>query len=483
MSSATHSDSIPDQVTDSVDLRSLTVDQLILGRAIQHPIYDQHGVLLLAEGSIVNENFKLRLRERKIRSVKVHESDAEMLTFRIDDSHKSVPETTDHYKSSISKQLRHAVTTNLPFVNNDGPALKESAVFHGCNAYNRMERDKLLREQQQHSQTLLQQMQKVAAGEEVSGKELGEIVSNSIKHMSGDSSCFSSLGYLMSRDRSLVHHCQRMSNLSMSMAMEMGLNSENVTRVGMTGLLHDWGMLRIPHVIRDPQQPPNLSEQLEIEKHCGYSVDMLDKIPHLPTLVTLLTYQVHERIDGTGYPRRKAEHAIHLLARILHIAHEFCFMTTATRYRVAYSPFAAMSMLLRDDRGQCRDPLIMRCLLRVYSLFPIGTYVNLSDGSMGRVIRPYGDQYSQPVVELTESARGERVAPGTQTIELANTELTISQVLPTPGRQELTRPYRRTDESHWQTENAQQPWTEAPQFMHAKKQHRTVRAASKVIRY
>jgi hypothetical protein len=216
----------------------------------------------------------------------------------------------------------------------------------------------------------------------------------------------------------------------------------------MTGLIHDWGMLMIPHDIRDPAQAPTRIEEMEIEKHCSFSQDIIEKIPQLPTLVSLLSYQVHERIDGTGYPRRKSVKGIHLFARILHIAHEYCFLTTPTKYRQAFSPHIVMTYLLRDERKVCRDPLVMRGLLRHHSLFPVGSYVLLSNHKEAKVIRTNGDQYFRPIVEITKDATGEIMTGKQDVVDLLNCELSIIQALPTPGRLELMDIPGRLDQAH-----------------------------------
>ncbi len=48
---------------------------------------------------------------------------------------------------------------------------------------------------------------------------------------------------------------------------------------------------------------------------------------------------------------------------------------------------------------------LSRALLHTTSLFPIGSFVELSDGRIGRVFRSNGATYDRPVVEAWQPAR------------------------------------------------------------------------------
>ena len=56
------------------------VDQLITGRQLNFPIYDLHGVLLLAEGSTITSEFKRRLKNWNIHAIQGHPVDVGHVT-------------------------------------------------------------------------------------------------------------------------------------------------------------------------------------------------------------------------------------------------------------------------------------------------------------------------------------------------------------------------------------------------------------------
>ena len=67
------------------------------------------------------------------------------------------------------------------------------------------------------------------------------------------------------------------------------------------------------------------------------------------------------------------------------------------------------------------------------SLFPVGSYVALSDGSAARVIRRNKDLYATPIVQRLQGSDGTPSDRNTDLIDLADSELTVVQAIPAPG--------------------------------------------------
>ena len=74
----------------------------------------------------------------------------------------------------------------------------------------------------------------------------------------------------------------------------------------------------------------------------------------------------------------------------------------------------------------------MRALLHTLALFPIGSYVTLSDGSVAKVLRTNGKEYTKPIVQRLQNGSGCFVEPDDddQLVDLTKSELTVVQALP-----------------------------------------------------
>lgn len=374
--------------------------------SIKFPIYDHTGILLLAQGLTITPNFRRILLDRKISQVQVHNDDVRFLSATRPTSRPENSITKENCDPEVTKRLRQSVGNGLQFVTNNGSAAHEAVADHGDNNYCSQKLTELNKKSQAQCNQLLQLMNTVRDSNHLDGKIFHETTIDILKDMCEDFDCVNALSSNLTFDDSLAQHCHRMSVLGMSIAVEMGLNAENVCRVGVTGMLHDLGMLKVPEQIRNPSRPLNDAEQLELQKHVMYSVDLLEKTSGLPTLVPLVSYQIHEQINGNGYPRGRVGNNIHLFARILHVAHSYVELTTETVFRKALAPYDATIQLFRDVNNGILDPIVLRAFLRAQSLFPVGSMVMLSSGSTAKVIRANGDQFVDPVVQVVQNQYG-----------------------------------------------------------------------------
>jgi hypothetical protein len=92
--------------------------------------------------------------------------------------------------------------------------------------------------------------------------------------------------------------------LSLLVGRELDLVPEELTVLGMAGLLHDLGEQRLPSQIRFKTEPLTRADKSLFELHPLYSQEMLQALSGMPQGVAEIAAQHHECLDGTGYPKR-----------------------------------------------------------------------------------------------------------------------------------------------------------------------------------
>jgi HD-GYP domain-containing protein (c-di-GMP phosphodiesterase class II) len=421
---------------DHADLVELSIDELIIGRPLAFPLFDDSGVLLLAEGNTITPEFKRLLKQRGQGSVQVHHEDAAKNAFS--QISQTPVEATMSLDTELASQLDKVIDSGLLFVKNSGPAMRQSMVLHGCRAYN-LDRHQDLQDQRVATCESLDNMMKEAVrGQAVSSTVVTNLAAQYLADMAEDSDCVLSVAMQATQDPALSDHCLKMATLGMAIGVEMGLDEDNCKRICVAGLMHDWGMARVPAEIRNATRILSASEFFQIKKHPIFTAEMLERMPGVPSMVPIVVYQVHERPNGLGYPRGRAGDRIHIFARILAVADIYSALTEPRAYRRPLAPYAAMECLVRMAKSRDVDPEVVRALLKVMSLFPIGSYVTLSDGSVARVIRRNPENYSSPIVQLVQDSGGNAVPADAESAisDLAASSISIIQALPTPGRQE-----------------------------------------------
>lgn len=111
--------------------------------------------------------------------------------------------------------------------------------------------------------------------------------------------------------------------------------------------------LCVPYGTLDP------SERLEIQRHVEHTWHFLKKIPWTRELAAIpdLAYAHHEKLDGTGYPRRLRGDAIPWGARLMTIADIYDALTASDRpYKGAMTPEQAV-VVLKDEAAHGRIEL------------------------------------------------------------------------------------------------------------------------------
>jgi len=445
----THADAMDTAVQSTAELNSVSahVSDLLLGRELEFPIYDRLGVLLLASGAMITTEFQRRLIERGVGQVKLHPQDARNMPVAAaspgdPDPTDSVATALPDHAGRVERQLDQPLEERLPLVGNNGPAARTLRIARNAEPHDVGLCRQVAQKYRVSVETLSHLMYDALSGSPTDGRSLSRMVTGFLSHFVSDLDATISQPVTMGMDQGLATHCVRMATLGMAIGIEMGLNSENVCRIGVAGLIHDWGMLKVPRHIRESTDILSPADMIEIQKHPVYTVDFIERSSGLPTLVALTAYQVHERFDGGGYPRGRSGDKIHLFARILHAADKYVRLTSPQTFRRSLSPYAAMEVLLRQADGRSCDPQVLRGLLRVQSLFPLGSYVQLSDGRTARVLRSNGDDYTRPVVHIVSHPdEPPHSASDGMIVDLKQCGLSIRSALITKGQQPIdTKP-------------------------------------------
>jgi len=228
-------------------------------------------------------------------------------------------------------------------------------------------------------------------------------------------------------DEYIFDHAVNVALLSMTIGAQLGLNQDQLTEVGLGGMLHDLGMLRVPGCIRLAPRKLDPLELAEIRRHPFHTLELLENVRGLPPMVRLITYQVHERCDGSGYPQGRTAAMIHPFAAIVGVADTYAAITRPRPHRPALSGYEAARLILIDAGLNKFDRVIVRAFLDAVALCPIGSVVELSDGRRGMVLRANPNLHTRPVIEELDDDNH----PNANIIDLSKEdELKIVRALP-----------------------------------------------------
>lgn len=134
------------------------------------------------------------------------------------------------------------------------------------------------------------------------------------------------------RDRETEGHTQRVTEITVKVARQLGFNDEELSHIRRGALLHDLGKIAIPDEILQKPGPLNEAEWEKMRQHPFYAYEMLSPIDYLRPALEIPFYH-HERWNGSGYPHGLSGEQIPLAARLFAIVDVWDALRSDRPYR------------------------------------------------------------------------------------------------------------------------------------------------------
>ena len=157
------------------------------------------------------------------------------------------------------------------------------------------------------------------------------------------------IGYmaaLMARDYDTVRHSMNVSVFATGLAHAAGVRDPADLRdLALGALLHDVGKSELP---RELIVKPGAYTEEEMElmrTHVLRGEHILQRDGRMGALGMVVVSQHHERLTGSGYPRRLNKPHIHLFGRIAAIADVYDALTSVRSYQRAMKPADALHLM------------------------------------------------------------------------------------------------------------------------------------------
>lgn len=163
------------------------------------------------------------------------------------------------------------------------------------------------------------------------------------------------------RDKETEGHTQRVTELTVKLARQMGVSDGELVHVRRGALLHDIGKMGIPDSILLKPGPLTDEEWKIMRLHPVYAYELLSPIAFLRPALDI-PYCHHERWDGTGYPRGLKGEQIPLAARIFAIVDVWDALRSDRPYRKA-RPKEMVMTYIEEEAGRHFDPKVVEAFL------------------------------------------------------------------------------------------------------------------------
>ncbi|MEM8781298.1 MAG: HD domain-containing phosphohydrolase [Planctomycetota bacterium] len=421
---------------------SLDIGALGVGQKLSHGLYDPQGRLLLSSGTVITEHFLEMLRSRGIRRVQTQSATN---SDPVAEQAGSDASTTEQ-KPAAAARPADAAPNAEAYAFTDRPRPGKTRLdldaFEDASQQAVQRANRLLDEWQDQGDGWLAATRSPAATRTLDAGPTADLLHQILPIMTLDVDLAAVMVNLSKPARQpILTHGVRTALVAMHLAQQVGYPEPRIIDAGLTGLLADLGMARLPEKLLRAQRPLTPAEWLDVRRHPAYSADLLENAG-VPNDVRIAIYQHHERIDGSGYPHGRKGFFLHPLARLVAVADTYAALAEPRHHRAAQSVHHAVKAVLIGVKAKQLDSTVGKLLVDTVGLFPVGLRVDVqpkvNDATSGavsakaghiaipaQVLRSPEDQPDRPFVVVLD----EDEQPTRKKIDLAvRDELLISKV-------------------------------------------------------
>jgi HD-GYP domain-containing protein (c-di-GMP phosphodiesterase class II) len=282
---------------------------------------------------------------------------------------------------------------------------------------------------------MLETIQDVIRGKQVNLEMTNKVVTNMVDSVVRNPDALVCLSQLKDVSEYTALHSVRTTIIALAFGRHLALSRDELVTLGMGVMLHDIGMVKVPKEILDKHGGLTADEFDIMTKHVQWGLELVKEAGGLPPGAMDVIAQHHERGDGQGYPQKRSGVGIAPAGMIGAIVDVYDAVTSDRIYGTALSAEDALKSMY-EWREKDFQPQLIEEFIRCMGIFPIGSLVELSNGTVGVVITINRARRLKPkvavVLTATKSPYSRHVITDLQEHKDGlGKEIKISRVLPT----------------------------------------------------
>ncbi len=217
-----------------------------------------------------------------------------------------------------------------------------------------------------------------------------------------------------------AEHCLNVCILAIAFGRHLNFDQGELKKLGLCGLLHDVGKMKVPTEILDKRGTLTDEELRIMRDHTVAGHSILKETKGVSPLAVDVCLNHHERPDGGGYPRGLKADEISEYAKIIAVVDAYDAMTSDRCYDRAKSPVEAQKILY-DNRGHQFDEQCALQFMQAIGPYPPGTWVELRNGMVGIVLAGRRKFRHLPSVILVLDSNKQRIEQRIVDLHLTDT--------------------------------------------------------------
>ncbi len=227
-------------------------------------------------------------------------------------------------------------------------------------------------------------LDRVMLGEDFEIAAVKKHVKDCVQSIIRNESAMLMMTLIKNKDEYTAEHCLNVGILSIAFARYMGFSQSELEDIGVAGMLHDIGKVKVPSEILNKPGRLTDEEMAIMRSHAqkGHEI-LISKKDVLPSTVDV-AYTHHERLSGEGYPRGLKAHQISTFSKLVSIVDTFDAITSDRCYDQSRAVMDAYKILMQG-RDTHYDSKMVTKFIEWRGIYPPGSIVEMENGEVGIV--------------------------------------------------------------------------------------------------
>jgi len=206
-------------------------------------------------------------------------------------------------------------------------------------------------------------------------------------------------------------HSVAVCAMMIALARQLHQSEDMVRSAGVAGLLHDVGKMMLPMEVLNKPGKLTDAEFALVKSHPSKGHAFLLESANIDPVTLDVCLHHHEKVDGSGYPKRLNGPDISLMAKMGAVCDVYDAITSNRPYKAGWDPSESLRQMGQWASGHF-DLAVFQAFAKTLGIFPVGSLVRLNTGHIGVVTEQSASSLTMPVVKLFHLiATNQRVEP------------------------------------------------------------------------
>jgi HD-GYP domain-containing protein (c-di-GMP phosphodiesterase class II) len=204
---------------------------------------------------------------------------------------------------------------------------------------------------------------------------------------------------LKKRDLYTSQHSMNVCILAIALGRQLNLSLEELNNVGLCGMMHDMGKMRVPLDILNKPGKLEPDELKTMQTHAELGWKLLQTSSGMYGGAIDVAHSHHERLDGTGYPRKLSAEKISPQTRIVAIVDMYDAITSDRVYQKGRTHLEAINIMTKMC-GTHIDSGLTYKFIECLGIYPPGSIIEMSNGEIAIVVEANKRKRLKPKIIL-----------------------------------------------------------------------------------